>query len=177
MTLNKYINKYSIIIKKMLLKNLAEESNTAKPDKFLDLFSPDIDTRQKLNLNNKVNKEISQISDQFSSPKADKEMFFENDNDFYSPYVKRTISNVIKHTAKASKFNNNANNYLTAYKKNFSKKFYSPSPNLIKSEKLSDRFIPLNKGTNLMEKFNLTVKFDEADENINLEKNDNDEVT
>ena len=87
MTLNKYINKYSKI-KKMLLKNLAEESNSPKPDKLFDLFSPDIDTRQKLNLNNKNNKESAQISEQFSSPKADREMSFENDNDFYSPYVK-----------------------------------------------------------------------------------------
>ena len=159
----------------MLLKNLPEESNIPKPDKILDLFNPDADTRQKLNLNNKTNKESSQLSDQFSSPNADREMSYENDNDFYSPYVKRTISNVIKHSIKTSKFSNNANNHFTTYKKNLAKKFYSPSPNLIKSEKLSDRFIPLNKGINLMEKFNLTVKFDEVDENINPEKNDNED--
>lgn len=54
----------------------------------------------------------------------------------------------------------------TSYKK-IPKKFYTPSPNLIKSEKLSDRFIPLNKGINLMEKFNLTTKFQELNENNN----------
>ena len=158
----------------MLSENLPEEPNISKLSKLYDIFSPDIDTRQKLNSNNKLNKDLSQISDLFSSPKQDKEMSFENDNDFYSPYVKRTISNVIKHSVK-SKFSNNVNNYLTTYKKNISKKFYSPSPNIIKSEKLSDRFIPLNKGTNLMEKFNLTVKFDEADENVNPDKNDNED--
>ena len=65
----------------------------------------------------------------------------------------------------------------TSYKKS-STNFYTPSPNVIKSEKLSDRFIPLNKGINLMEKFNLTAKFEESNENnisndINQETNDN----
>ena len=158
----------------MLLKNLAEELNSPKHTKLYDIFSPDIETKQKLNSINKPSKELLKMSDNFSSPKGDKEMSMENDNDFYSPYVKRTISNVIKHSI-TTKVNNNANNYLTTYKKNISKKFYSPSPNIIKSEKLSDRFIPLNKGTNLMEKFNLTVKFDEIDENVNPDKNDNED--
>ena len=65
----------------------------------------------------------------------------------------------------------------TSYSKN-STNFYTLSPNVIKSEKLSDRFIPFNKGINLMEKFNLTAKFEENNENnisndINQETNDN----
>ena len=160
----------------MLFKNLPEEQSSPKLNKLYDIFSPDVDTRPKLNQNNKSIKELSQISENFSSPKPEKEMSVENDNnDFYSPYVKRTVSNVIKNSFKSKFSNNNINSYLTAYKKNISKKFYSPSPNIIKSDKLSDRFIPLNKGTNLMEKFNLTVKFDEVDENTNPEKNDNED--
>ena len=61
-------------------------------------------------------------------------MSFENDNYFYSPYVKRTISSIIKNFVKP-KLNNNVNIYLTTYKKNISKKFYSSSPNIIKCEK------------------------------------------
>ena len=158
----------------MLLNNLPEESNSQNHRKLYDIFSPDIDTREKLILNSKTIKESSKLNELFTSPnKSEKEISLEND-DLYSPYVKRTISNVIKNSVK-SKFSNNVNNYLTTYKKNISKKFYSPSPNIVKSEKLSDRFIPLNKGTNLMEKFNLAVKFNEVDENVNPEKNDNDD--
>ena len=159
----------------MLLKKLPEESNSPKGNKIYDIFSPDVDTKSKLNMTNKSIKESSKLSEYLSSPKQEKEISVENDNDFYSPYVKRTISNVINKTGK-NKFNNNANIFLTTYKKNISKKFYSPSPNVIKSEKLSDRFIPLNKGTNLMEKFNLTAKFDEVDENLNPEKINNDDT-
>jgi len=35
-------------------------------------------------------------------------------------------------------------------------KIYTPSPINVKNERLSDRFIPMNKGTNLLEKFELT---------------------
>ena len=64
---------------------------------------------------------------------------------------------------------------FTSYKK-ITKKFYTPSPNLIKSEKLSDRFIPLNKGINLMEKFNLTTKFQELNENNNYNEPNKEEI-
>ena len=158
----------------MLLKNLPEEPKSPKNNKIYDIFSPDVDTRPKLNMTNKSIKESSKLSECLSSPNSEKEMPVENDNDFYSPYVKRTISNVITNPGK-TKYSKDVNIFLTTYKKNISKKFYSPSPNIIKSERLSDRFIPLNKGTNLMEKFNLTAKFDEADENMNPEKNNNDD--
>lgn len=36
-------------------------------------------------------------------------------------------------------------------------KIYTPSPNNFLKERLSDRFIPMNKGTNLLEKFELTL--------------------
>ena len=153
----------------MSLNNILEESNSSKNNIMYNITSPDKDTNPKINQNNKESLNLT-------SPKQDKEKFIENDqdNDFYSPYVKRTISNVIKDSIK-SKFNNNANNYLTTSKKYFPKKLYTPSPNVIKSEKLSDRFIPLNKGTNLMEKFNLMAKFNEVDENCNPDDNNNED--
>ena len=87
----------------------------------------------------------------------------DNKNNIYSPYVKRI--DISGNKIDSGKDNNNIQNTcFTSYKK-ITKKFYSPSPNLIKSEKLSDRFIPLNKGINLMEKFNLATKFKEVDEN------------
>ena len=103
----------------------------------------------------------------------------DNNNNIYSPYVKRI--DISGNKIEIVKDNNHAQNTcFTSYKK-ITKKFYSPSPNLIKSEKLSDRFIPLNKGINLMEKFNLTTKFQEVDENktyndINREESDNKEL-
>ena len=100
----------------------------------------------------------------------------DNKNNIYSPYVKRI--DISGKKIEIIKDNNNAQNNCFTSNKKITKKFYSPSPNLIKSEKLSDRFIPLNKGINLMEKFNLTTKFEEVDENktyndINKEESDN----
>ena len=151
----------------MSLKNLPEMSSSPKKKKLMDIFNSDIDQKSNINLNKDFNKDLK---DYLSSPKIEKEILLEKDNDFYSPYVKRTISNVIKNTSN-SKFSNHKNNYLTTSKKINLKKIYTPSPNIIKSEKLSDRFIPLNKGINLMEKFNLTAKFNEDNENIDPEKN------
>ena len=151
----------------MSLKNLPEIKN----QKLQDIFSPDIETKSKINIAKNPKKDFSKINDFLSSPKQEKEISIENDNEFYSPYVKRTISNVIKLSTN-SKFANNNLNYLTSSKKINSNKLYTPSPNIIKSEKLSDRFIPLNKGINLMEKFNLTAKFNEVNENTNPDNND-----
>ena len=156
----------------MSLKNLPEMSSSPKKQKLKDIFSPDIEIKSKINIHNNSIKDSFKLKDCISSPKPDQEISLENDNnEFYSPYVKRTISNVIKNTSN-SKLSNNFNNYLTTSKKINPKKLYTPSPNIIKSEKLSDRFIPLNKGINLMEKFNLTAKFNEDNENINPDKND-----
>ena len=156
----------------MSLKNLPEISSSPKKQKLKDIFSLDIEIKSKINIHNNSIKDSFKLKDCISSPKPDQEISLENDNnEFYSPYVKRTISNVIKNTSN-SKLSNNFNNYLTTSKKINPKKLYTPSPNIIKSEKLSDRFIPLNKGINLMEKFNLTAKFNEDNENINPDKND-----
>ena len=158
----------------MSTKCLPEESSYPKKTKLIDILSQDIDTKFKLNLNINSIKKSSKIQDYLSSPKPLKEISVEKDNEYYSPYVKRTISNMIQSTTK-NNFTNYKNPFLTTSKKLFSKKLYTPSPNVVKSEKLSDRFIPLNKGINLMEKFNLTAKFDEVNENINPEKTEGDD--
>ena len=93
-----------------------------------------------------------------------------NKNEDYSPYVKRINISEVKEGE--NKINIKKENeimpnkyYFTSYKKN-SRKIYLPSPNINKSdEKLSDRFIPFNQGINLLDKFNLTSKFNEVDEN------------
>ena len=150
-------------------KKLPELTSSPKKSKLKDILNLDIDTKPKLNLKKLSSKDSFKFIELNSSPKPEKEFSVEN-NDFYSPYVKRAISNVIKFSTN-SKFANNNNNYLTTSKKVNPKKLYTPSPNVTKSEKLSDRFIPLNKGINLMEKFNLTSKFNEANENLNPDKN------
>ena len=91
-----------------------------------------------------------------------------NESNIYSPYVKRI--DISGKKVEIIKENPSQNISYTSYKK-VQKKFYTPSPNVIKSEKLSDRFIPLNKGINLMEKFNLTTKFQKLNENNNYDDN------
>ena len=104
------------------------------------------------NSNNKLN-----ANNDFLSPN--------NNNDYYSPFIKNSSNSSYK---KISNFLTESKNFS---KKNFtSNKFYSPSPNTNKTEKLSDRFIPMNKGINLMEKFNLANKYNNKnliDENTN----------
>ena len=94
----------------MSLKNLPELSSPSKNQKMSDLFSSDIDTKPKINFIKKSSLDSFKIVDHLSSPKTYKEFSVENDNDFYSPYVKRTISNVIKNTSN-SKFPHYNDNY------------------------------------------------------------------
>lgn len=102
----------------------------------------------------------------------------------YSPFViKKTTENIETNLQGLNLNFNKAENNFTANtsNKNFSKnffdkntfspesqnifpnnKFYTPSPNLnlMQNNKLSDRFIPCNKGVNLLEKFEMTKNFD-----------------
>ena len=99
--------------------------------------------------------------------------YFSNSNNSkeYSPYI-----------IKNGNYSNSAfksQNILTDIKSQ-TNKIYSPSPKESKTEKLSDRFIPMNSRLNLMEKFNLaqkfTLEFDENTNNSNInntEKNQN----
>ena len=167
-------------------KNDRKMESPKKPNNNINIPSEDQDKSNKKLSNNPENKVTSQINNPFSSPLTKKNNHIDNinkeivnnDNNIYSPYVKRIdISGNKIEIIKDTKESKHPQTSFTSYKK-ITKKFYSPSPNLIKSEKLSDRFIPLNKGINLMEKFNLTTKFEEVDENktyndINKEESDN----
>jgi len=123
------------------------QSPIKKKEKNFELNSP-----LNANKNNKIN-----VNNNFLSPN--------NNNDYYSPFIKNSSNSSYK---KISNFLTESKNFS---KKNFtSNKFYSPSPNTNKTEKLSDRFIPMNKGINLMEKFNLANKYNNKnliDENTN----------
>ena len=167
-------------------KNNKKIESPKKPNNNINKPLEDQDKSNKKLSNNPENKSTSQINNPFSSPLTKKNNHIDNinneivnnDNNIYSPYVKRIdISGNKIEIIKDTKESKHPQTSFTSYKK-ITKKFYSPSPNLIKSEKLSDRFIPLNKGINLMEKFNLTTKFEEVDENktyndINKEESDN----
>jgi cell division cycle 20-like protein 1 (cofactor of APC complex) len=167
-------------------KNDKKMESPKKANNNINIPSEDQDKSNKKLSNNPENKATSQINNPFSSPLTKKNNHTDNinkdivnnDNNISSPYVKRIdISGNKIEIIKDTKESKHPQTSFTSYKK-ITKKFYSPSPNLIKSEKLSDRFIPLNKGINLMEKFNLTTKFEEVDENktyndINKEESDN----
>ena len=162
---------------------------TSSPKKTFNIF--DVFPKAKDSEKDKLYSNLPPEKNSFlNSPPSKKIHIYDNDNkgkncccndnnNIYSPYVKRI--DISGNKIEIMKDNNSAQNKcFTSYKK-ITKKFYTPSPNCIKSEKLSDRFIPLNKGINLMEKFNLTTKFQEVDENkkyndINKEENDNKEI-
>jgi WD40 repeat protein len=74
-----------------------------------------------------------------------------NSNPNYSPFVIKRSSNLLGSnysSASSKKMFTDGQNY----------KIYTPSPHVLK-ERLSDRFIPMNKGLNLLEKFELTKKW------------------
>ena len=161
---------------------------TDSPKKTFNIFN--IFPKDKDNDTDKYSNYPPEKDSFFSSPPSKKNHIYENNNkgkicsnkdnnNIYSPYVKRI--DISGNKIEGIKDNNIAENKCFTSCKKITKKFYTPSPNLIKSEKLSDRFIPLNKGINLMEKFNLTTKFNEVDENktyndINREESDNKEI-
>ena len=170
-------------------KNNDKINSPKKTFNIFNAFEEDKDNFNKNSYNSPDNKFIPQTNNSFSSPLSKRIMNTSesgsfnmsgsfndnnNNNNIYSPYVKRIdISGKKIEIMK----DNSQNTCFTSCKK-INKKFYTPSPNLVKTERLSDRFIPLNKGINLMEKFNLTTKFQEVDENktyneINREENDN----
>jgi cell division cycle 20-like protein 1 (cofactor of APC complex) len=169
-------------------KNNAIINSPKKTFNILNMLEEDKEKFNKNSYNSPDNKPNPQANNLFSSPLSKRILNMsesdsinrsgsgnDNNNYIYSPYVKRI--DISGNKIEIAKDNNSINTYFTSCKK-ATKKFYTPSPNLVKTEKLSDRFIPLNKGINLMEKFNLTTKFQEVDENktyneINREENDN----
>ena len=138
-----------------------------------NLSSKYIETKTEHQINNQfsspIQKKIQIHENQGINKSYEKSVNIKNESNIYSPYVKRI--DISGNKVEIIKENPSQNVSYTSYKK-VQKKFYTPSPNLIKSEKLSDRFIPLDKGINLMEKFNLTTKFQELNEN-NIDEENN----
>ena len=159
-----------------------------KYQNFLNIYPKDDENTNNMSSPKIDIKNEHQINNQFSSPSPKKIQIHENESinksydrnisiknevNIYSPYVKRI--DISGNKMDLIKDNPTQTFSYTSYKK-VPKKFYTPSPNLIKSEKLSDRFIPLNKGTNLMEKFNLTTQFQDLNENNNYNELNKDEI-
>jgi hypothetical protein len=89
-----------------------------------------------------------------------------NENNLnFSPFMMRNTSE--------SKMSN-SNSHSKSINMNFHK-HYTPSPNVVK-ERLSDRFIPVNKGTNLLEKFEMAKKWENVHPEIK-HSNSNQEST
>ena len=142
-----------------------------------NMSSPKIDIKNEHQINNQFSspspKKIQIHENESINKSYDKNISIKNEVNIYSPYVKRI--DISGNKMDLIKDNPTQTFSYTSYKK-VPKKFYTPSPNLIKSEKLSDRFIPLNKGTNLMEKFNLTTQFQDLNENNNHNELNKDEI-
>lgn len=83
----------------------------------------------------------------------------------YSPFVIKRSPNLMNSNSSSKSKYHTENYYLqnsttfSSGSKTFSKsnKIYTPSPGILK-ERLSDRFIPMNKGENLLEKFEMAEK-------------------
>jgi hypothetical protein len=89
----------------------------------------------------------------------------------YSPFVIKKSFNLQKSTSSAG-----SKSFITNEKSAQNSKIYSPSPNNIKKERLSDRFIPINKRVNLLEKFELAKKWDANNDKLNLEGQIDDDI-
>ena len=158
-------------VKNILVQNTKEDENVT------NMSSPKLEIKNEYHNNNQFSspspKKLFIHKNEGINKSYDKNNIIKNEQNIYSPYVKRIDINgnkldIIK--------DNQTKNYSFTSNKKIQKKFYTPSPNLIKSEKLSDRFIPLNKGINLMEKFNLTTKFQELNENNNYNEPNKEEI-
>lgn len=128
----------------------------------------------------------NKYNDNYLSPDSKKSKKFKIFNSNTKPDITETVSSYTKDkhdyspfvikSGFYSTFNTKSNNLTERKRRKTNNKIYSPSPNTAKTDKLSDRFIPMNKGINLMEKFNLAKRFDEQiDENFNssnLDSND-----
>ena len=158
-------------VKNILVQNTKEDENVT------NMSSPKLEIKNEYHNNNQFSspspKKLFMHQNECINKSYDKNNVIKNEQNIYSPYVKRIDINgnkldIIK--------DNQTTNYSFTSNKKIQKKFYTPSPNLIKSEKLSDRFIPLNKGINLMEKFNLTTKFQELNENNDYNEPNKEEI-
>lgn len=93
---------------------------------------------------------------------------FECQDTSYSPFVVKRNSNI---------FNSNSSSKSIYNEKSaHNLKVYTPSPNNLKNERLSDRFIPMNKRVNLLEKFELARHCDTNRTLFNDNQQDESEV-
>jgi hypothetical protein len=118
-----------------------ETPRYSKPD--LE-FSPILNRMQSFN-NEQKSHNISRLSESNN----------ENPRQKYSPFVIKHSPNLLfsppcDPLQNENYFQNSSNSGKTNYK------IYTPSPNHLIKERLSDRFIPMNRGTNLLEKFEMT---------------------
>ncbi len=95
--------------------------------------------------------------------KEHKKYDFSRNTDFSKDSSAKTIKSFFSPETQLNITSNNNNKDINNHTLLKSTKFYTPSPNnFIKYRRLSDRFIPLNKGINLLEKFELTKNCNEA---------------
>jgi hypothetical protein len=118
-----------------------EFTRYSKPD--LE-FSPILNRMQSFNNEQKSNN-FSRLSESNN----------ENPRQKYSPFVIKHSPNLLFSPPcdllhNENYFQNSSNSGKANYK------IYTPSPNHLVKERLSDRFIPMNRGTNLLEKFEMT---------------------
>jgi hypothetical protein len=104
---------------------------------------------------------------------------YSNSGQKYSPFVVKESPNLLNSNSscKSKNFFNENSNQGQSYK------IYTPSPNHMVRERLSDRFIPMNKGTNLLEKFELARRWSgkeaflaqgETNQDVNMDCEDSD---
>ncbi len=140
------------------------EEKTNSPKKTFNIFN--MFNKEKDNKDNKVLNSPYK-NDDYSSPLTKTNVISYSNNSIYQKYNKINIySPYVKRICISD--NKKEDNQTETIKEIVSNKFYNTSFKKImrkKSEKISDRFIPLNKGINLLDKFNLISKFNEVDEN------------
>ena len=126
--------------------------------------------------------EMNKKDQKIESPKKDKKLFdiisneIKNSNNLSSPKMDIKYEHQINNDQFASPIPKK----IQIHENESINKSYDKN-NIIKNESKSDRFIPLNKGINLMEKFNLTTNFQEFNENndnndINKEEIENNDI-
>ena len=112
-------------------------------------------------IGNFINQEVREnvMSPTINRTRMDRDLGFKdfqqnesgNSQHNYSPFVIKKSSNLL-----GSNYSSASSKKMLTENQNY--KIYTPSPHILK-ERLSDRFIPVNKGLNLLEKFELTKKW------------------
>ena len=94
---------------------------------------------------------------------------YEDSSQKYSPFVIKRSPNLMNSNSSSKSKNYLSENKITI-QGNRNHKIYTPSPSNNYKERLSDRFIPMNKGTNLLEKFELARRWSAREANTTVDK-------